>query len=154
MQTLAYPVRILEQDSNISIFVPHDSLTQWRDQQGKSNRDKTREFCNWIRKQFPHVPTEFRYVNTKRVGIYGAKSWSIRRYRTVKCDKHFVAYGLTKNELMLIKLSWQFVTQPVRLSTDPDIPGSFTIETSGGFQPSDTLLARLEKKTKAKPVRV
>jgi hypothetical protein len=154
MQTLAYPIRILEQDSKFSILVPHDSLSQWRDTEGKTNRNKTREFCNWIRRQFSHIPTEFRYVNTKQVRIPGSKSWSIRRFKTVKCDKHFIAYNLSKTELMLIKLSWQFSTQPVRLQNDPADPLAFTIDSPGIFGPSNALLARLEKNTKAKPVRV
>lgn len=152
MNQLDFPVRIFERDANdYCILVPHEDISRWHNEAAKESANKTRAFCNWIRKQFPHVPTEFRFVNTKRVRIHGRRSiWATPRYRQAGCDKHFVAYGLTKAELMMIKLAWQFKSQPVRLATGPTIPDSFTVDAPGGFRPSDALKKRIEKNARAK----
>jgi hypothetical protein len=155
MQELDYPIRILERGpDDFCILVPHDSLTYWKDKERKEKANKTRAFCNWLRKTFPHVPTEFRYVNTKQVRVGRGSYWSRRRFKTVNCDKHFVAYGLKGSELMMVKLAWQFTSQPCRLktATHPD-PSAYAIEAPAGFRPSDALVKRIENKTKAKPVR-
>ena len=152
MQTLDFPIRILERENgDVCILVSHEDQVYYKNEANREKANHTREFCNWIRKQFPHVPTEFRFVNTKRVRIHGRRSaWSAPRYRIAGCDKHFIAYDMTKAELMLTKLSWQFQSQPVRLATGPPIEKSFTINAPGGFRPSEALKKRIEKKTRAK----
>ena len=152
MQTLDFPIRILErEDGNVCILVSHEDQVYYKNAANREKANHTRAFCNWLRKQFPHVPTEFRFVNTKQVRVHGRRSvWSAPRYRTAGCDKHFIAYDLTKNELLMVKLAWQFQTQPVRLATCPPIDGSFTINAPGGFRPSDALKKRMEAKTRTK----
>jgi len=151
---LHFPVRLLERGpDDFCILVSHEPNLAWGEakQAGEERRNKTRSFCNWIRKTFPHVPTEFRYVNTRVVRIRGRNTWGYRSAtRTINCDKHFVAYGLKKNELMMTKLAWVFKTQPVCLATGPCIEGSFTVNAPGGFRPSDELKKRIEAKTKPK----
>lgn len=155
MQQLDYPIRILERGpDDLCILVPHDSLTYWKDTERKTKANKTREFCNWLRKQFPDVPTEFRYVNTKQVRVSRRSTWyGGARYKTVNCDKHFVAYGLTKNQMLMVKLAWQFETQKCRKESSPSDPEAFTINGIKPFKPTDVLQARLDNKTKAKPVK-
>lgn len=153
MQTLDFPIRILERENgDVCILVSHEDQVYYKNEANREKANHTRAFCNWVRKQFPHVPTEFRFVNTKSVSIRSRSIWGygIPRSRTVNCDKHFVAYDLTKSELMLIKLAWQFQTQPVRLATTPPIENSFTINAFGGLRPTDALKKRIENKTRAK----
>ena len=154
MQQLDYPIRILERGpDDLCVLVPHDSLVSWKDV-GKEKANKTRAFCNWLRKQFPDVPTEFRYVNTKQVRVSRRSNfYGGARYKTVNCDKHFVAYGLTKNQMLMVKLAWQFETQLARKESSPSDPKAYTIKGIKPFKPTDVLQARLDNKTKVKPVK-
>ena len=156
MNELGFPLKIFERDTDdICILVDHDARYVWGDakKQDKERKDQTRKFCNWIRKTFPHVPTEFRYCGTKEVW-YNRGRWNRRRV-IVNSDKHFVAYGLKRNELMMIKLAWIYKTIPCRLkgTSHPD-PNAYAIDAPQGFRPTDALKARIENKTKVKPVKV
>jgi hypothetical protein len=151
MNQLGFPLRILERgEDDICILVSHEPGNSY-DKDRRERAAHTKTFCDWLRRQFPQVLTEFRYVNTKQVRIRGGNAWSYhRRYRTAGCDKHFVAYGLTRAQLMFVKLAWQFQSQPVRLADFPIYDGSFTIMLPGGLRPSDALNRRLKAKAEAK----
>lgn len=154
MQTLDFPIRILERGpDDLCILVAHEPLN-YHHPEAKEKAKKTREFCNWIRKQFPKVPTEFRYVNKKSVRHSGRKWWQHARRKTVNCDKNFIAYGLSRSEMMLIKLAWSFKTQPIRFETDPTITSNHFVIQGSTLDPSEALKKRIEKNTKVKAVRL
>lgn len=129
---LGFPLRIYENDpDDIILMVPHDPSTSWiytlnglcSVSEAAEYTKRTRRFCNWLRKQFPDVPTEFRYVNKTRVpdyryrrSIWGGPS----RHKTVNSDKHFVAYGLTRQQMLMIKLAWVFETHVVKIKNGID----------------------------------
>lgn len=157
MQELDFPVRLLTRsEDDIVLMVAHDGITSWYNKaEQKQRADKTREFCNWIRKTFPHVPTEFRYLGHKRVRNYRYRSYSTCAYRTVNSDKHFVAYGLKRNELMMIKLAFSYQTQVAEISgPDKHTAGAYIIERFDEIVPTRALEKRLAKDIKAKPVKL
>lgn len=145
MNELDYTLRILERgEDDLVLMVPHEVNDAWGNtkEQIAARKAKTKLFCDWIRKQFPHVPTEFRYVNKRRVRDHRYRHWA--RYKTINTDKHFVAYGLTKGEMMIIKLSWSFQQQVARLYRSPPVDKSFVIELDE-FLPTEALTKRLAK---------
>lgn len=147
---LHFDLRILTRsEDDLVILVPHEDA-RWISRENDQDRtNQTRQFCNWIRKQFPDIPTEFRYVNKKwsTVGGWGR----IPRARRVNCDKHFVAYGLTRSQFMMVKLAWQFKSIPVLVSGG-DIPASTYFTVMGDLQPTDVLKERISKKVRFKPI--
>lgn len=149
---LHFDLRILTRsEDDLVILVPHEDA-RWITREGDQSRtNQTRQFCNWIRKQFPDIPTEFRYVNKKWSYTRGKNYWSMSRARRVNCDKHFVAYGLTRSQFMMIKLAWQFKTIPVLISGD-EITANTYFTVMGDLQPTDALRERMSKKTRFKPI--
>lgn len=156
MQELDFPVRLHERgDDDFVIMVPHTEASWHNREAHKEKTNKTRSFCNWIRRTFPHVPTEFRYCSTKQVRFTTGGYWNRQRWKTVNCDKHFVAYGLTKSELMMVKLAWIYKTQiAVQKASGNKPEGAYEFSMPAGVRPTDALKKRLEKKTKAKQVKV
>lgn len=149
---LHFPVRIYEDETgnDFILMVPHEDK-QWSNRVTHiENTNLTRQFCNWIRKQFPDVPTEFRFVN-QRWASRRRTSYSIPVAVRVNCDKHFVVYGLTKNQMLMIKLAWMFETQQIavagesRYSTNVYVIDKLPV-------PSDALRKRMENKTKPKAI--
>lgn len=149
MNDLGFPLRIYEKSPDEFVLLIAHEEADWNNKAAHKERtNKTRRFCNWLRKQFPDVPTEFRYMRKERVRDYRYRGWSVR-YKTINADKHFVAYGLTKNQLLMIKLAWSYKTQTVKIegldsyNTDdvvfPDVP-----------EPTEALLKRLKDKKPTK----
>lgn len=146
---LDFPLRIYEKGPDeFVLLVPHEPA-EWGNKKAHLEKtNKTRSFCNWIRKQFPDTPTEFRYMRKERVRDYRYRAWSVR-YKTINTDKHFVAYGLTKNQMLMIKLAWVYKSQPVKIEgldkyqaddvVFPEIP-----------EPTEALVERMKNKKPAK----
>jgi len=155
MNELHFPLRVLENDDGtVTLLVKHQDVTSWgqHKQTLLAQTDKTRAFCNWIRKQYPHIPTEFRYLAKKQIRDYRSR-WCTR-YRTVNTDKHFVAYHMAKNELLMIKLAWSFTTQRAEYGGESSqTPGAYLVELDK-LEPTPALIERLAKKIKAKPVKL
>jgi hypothetical protein len=144
MNVLSYPIRIYEKsEDHLVIMVPHEPNDNWGE--AKLNEqvrtDQTRDFVKWLRKTFKDVPNEFRYMNKKQIRDWRYRSiWSARRYKTINADKHFVVYGLTRKQMMMIKLVWQFKTETAGTSSNC----SFLVGDPSSFEPSQTLKDKLE----------
>jgi len=154
MNELHFPLRVLEnEDGTVTLLVSHEDNHSWGSAKAAQTeqRDKTRRFCNWIRKQYPHIPTEFRYLGKKQVR--DVRSRWCTRFRVVNTDKHFVAYNMAKNELLMIKLAWTFKTQKAELSGDRHEPGIYVIGLDE-VKPTPALVGRIANKTKAKLVKL
>lgn len=150
MNELHFPLRVLEnKDGTVTLLVKHQDVNAWGStkQVLLEQTNKTRAFCNWIRKQYPHVPTEFRYLGKKQVRDRRSR-WAFR-YRTVNTEKHFVAYNMAKNELLMIKLAWTFKTQKAELSADKHDPDAYVIELTE-VAPTSALLKRIADKSRTK----
>lgn len=146
MNHLDFPIRLVERpEGDFCLMISHDPVDGFHKEKRQSSAKKTRSFCNWFRKQFPHIPNEFRYINTKRSKVSG--TWYRPRFRTVNCDKHFVAYGVSKSDLMIIKLSWAFKVQLVRHVSDPPLTDAFTMNESLVPKPSKALSKKIENNT-------
>lgn len=144
---LHFPIRLYENDpDDILLMVSHESFTYGDKKAHNERADRTREFCNWLRKQFPQVATEFRYIGKERIRDPRYSYWTAR-YKTINTDKHFLAYGLTRAQLMLIKLAWVFKTQNVKLSGfDKYESGDYILDEIPA--PSPELIARMASKKK------
>ena len=107
MQQLSFPLKIHVRKNGLRvIFVEHVNLGHHRLKLERPKQDETRAFCNWIRSTFPDLPTEFKAANRS----------SYRRRRYDPAERHFVAYDLTPNEFMMIKLAFGFETIKVRFT--------------------------------------
>lgn len=150
-------VRLYEkEDGTTVLMVSHEPQDYFIRTKHPEFAKQTRKFCNWIRKTFPHVPTEFRYVNTRQVRYPLGSYWN-RNYntRTVNCDKHFVAYGLQKSELMMIKLAWIYKTEKIYLTSLPSgVTDGYLLKKSSSLEPTEALKQRLEKNTRTKLLKV
>lgn len=147
MNKLDFPIRIYERsEDDLVIMIPHDPVNDYFDEvQKKAKTDHTRQFVNWLRKQFPDVLTEFKYLN-KRLGAAKNRNWYGYCCRPmVNCDRHFVAYGISKQQMLLIKLSWQFQTEMAYLESNK---GGYAISIEPS--PSPELLKRIEDKKRTK----
>jgi len=144
---LDFPLRIYEKGPDELVLLVAHEAADWHNRAAhKAKTNKTRMFCNWLRKQFPDVPTEFRYMRKERVRDYRYRGWSVR-YKTVNSDKHFVAYGLTKNQLLMIKLAWVYKTQNVKIEGQ-DSYGTDDVVFPWVPEPTEELLTRLKNKKK------
>jgi len=151
MNIVSRPVRVLEnKDGTMTIMVPHQP-----GQYGQANKeaaDNTREFCNWIRKNLTDVPTEFRYMQQQRVRDYKYRYW--HRYKTINTDKCFVAYSISRNDMMRLRLAWTYSVVKTELSgKDSYETGVFVLDHDSEPTPSNSLKARWEK-GKPKPVKL
>lgn len=104
MQELAFPLKIHVRRNGLRvIFVEHEHYGRWVSEADRARQDQTRYFCNWIRKTFPSLPTEYRSTY---------KPWD--RYELK--HRHFAAYDVTPKEFMMIKLAFGFKTLKVRFT--------------------------------------
>ena len=112
-------MRILYRDDGlINLYVIHPIF--YTSDVNKETCEKNRHLINWIRGKFPSVPNEIRGVPMYFYDING----------TWKQDTVCV-YGLTKQQYMMLKLSWNFVEtilttefklQPGQTYTDVYVP--------------------------------
>lgn len=90
-------VRIfVRKDGLINLYIRHPSYV-WPENY-KKQRDSNKTFINHLRKAFPEIRNEFRKVPVEWYAD-GTYSWT---------DRHFCAYGLTKAQYSLLKLSWTY----------------------------------------------
>jgi hypothetical protein len=146
MQELSFPLKIhVRRNGMRVIFVEHEQYGRYVSESDRARQDQTRYFCNWIRKTFPSLPTEYRST---------CKSWN----RFELKHRHFAAYDVTPKEFMMIKLAFGFKTLKVRFSKEKKKAKHWLTNqpyfyeyTSPGYLarfniwPSKELLARMEK---------
>jgi hypothetical protein len=90
-------------------------------------------------------------MSKKRVRDTRYRGYYHHRYKTINADKCFVAYNLSRNDMMRIKLSWQFTSSKAELSgKDSYDMNVWQLDQTERLEPSDDLKARLEKKTESK----
>jgi hypothetical protein len=157
VNTLDFPLYILEnEDGTSTIMVHHDQVGSWNSAHNLTERAKTnntRKFCNWIRMNLKEVPTEFRYMSKKRVRDYRYRSWSVR-YKTINDDKCFVAYNVSRNDMMRIKLAWVFTTKKAELGGKASYAGDvWALDQTEPLEPSETLKKRMADKVAPKKVK-
>jgi hypothetical protein len=88
---------------HIVLMVSHPNGTsRYYAQEEKEKREMTRRFVTWLRKTFPEVATEYRPTVDGYYARYDGK-------------RVFAAYGLTKKQFMLIKLSWRYDERKINI---------------------------------------
>lgn len=94
---LSYPLRVYYgRGGKVNLYIYHPIGYTWGDYKTKANQN--RHLVNWVRKNMPHIPNEVRDIPSsydKYGGCWGR-------------DHVFCFYGLTKQEYMMLKLSWTF----------------------------------------------
>jgi hypothetical protein len=111
-------VRVLvRKDGLINLYINHPSYLY--SPSYKDSRNSNKDFINHLRKQFPEVRNEFRDVPVRwyEDGSYG---W---------CDRHFCAYGLTKSQYVMLKLSWTYKEVKVHSRTRKGLPPKTSVDT-------------------------
>lgn len=150
MNELKFPLKIYKQrNGKYVLAVQHVTSA------GRALTDPTRRFANWIRGQCPDVITEFKDITTYTPYV-GYTDW--RGYYRVR---HFVAYDVPANTLLLLKLSWQYKAQQMNRQTlkydatgrryPKDQKSYFPV---GAEQPTSEALKRVTEKRRVKPLPV
>lgn len=79
---------------NLYLYHPLDTWSYY-----KATRDRNKPFINWIRKRFPEALNEFRKI---------PRTWNLELDYPEGMNDHFCVYGLTKQEYVMVKLSWAY----------------------------------------------
>jgi hypothetical protein len=94
---LTHPIRVYYgRNRKLNLYIYHPMYYTWGDTRKAANQNRV--LVNWVRKTFPHIANEVREIPTaydKYGSCYGR-------------DHVFCFYGLTKQEYMMLKLSWTF----------------------------------------------